>query len=105
MIDKALRSREGSWSPPDLIEAAYLRLLPEYLATGRSPLPCKSLRAGLFVDVSGDVFPCTVYGRRLGSVLESSLYEILDTAEAEAALGAAPEGPVSPVSAAALRSP
>jgi len=83
VVERALKAREGSWHPTDLIEATYLRLLPEFLRTGRSPLPCKALRAGVFVDVGGDVHPCTVYGRRLGNVRETPLYEILDTAEAE----------------------
>jgi MoaA/NifB/PqqE/SkfB family radical SAM enzyme len=83
VVARALKAREGSWHPTDLIEATYLRLLPEHLATGRSPLPCKALRAGVFVDAQGDVHPCTVYGRKLGNVLETPLYEILDGAEAE----------------------
>lgn len=83
VVARALKAREGSWHPTDLIEATYLRLLPEYLETGRSPLPCKALRAGVFVDAQGDVHPCTVYGRKLGNVLETPLYEILDGAEAE----------------------
>ena len=82
VIEKALRERAGSWNPTDVIEAAYLRLLPEFLETGRSPLPCKALRAGVFVDVTGDVHPCTVYGRPLGNVREQALYDILDGAEA-----------------------
>lgn len=82
VLERSLRSREASWHPTDRIEAAYLRLLPEYLRTGRSPLPCKSLRAVVFIDAGGDVHPCTVYGRRLGNVRESPLYEILDGAEA-----------------------
>jgi len=82
VIRRAVEAREGSWRPTDLIEAAYLRLVPEYLATGRSPLPCKALRAGVFIDAQGDVHPCTVYGRKLGNVLETPLYEILDGAEA-----------------------
>lgn len=85
VVRRALREREGSWDPTDVIEAAYLRKLPRYLRTGRSPLPCQSLRAGIFVDAKGDVFPCTVWGRRLGNVLETPLYEILDSAESAAA--------------------
>lgn len=83
VIEHALESRSRSWHPTDLIESTYLRLLPEYLRTGRSPLPCKALRAGVFVNVAGDVHPCTVYGRRLGNVLETPLYAILDGAEAQ----------------------
>ena len=87
VIARALKSRAGSWHPTDMIEATYLRLLPEYLRTGRSPLPCKALRAGVFVDATGDVHPCTVYGRKLGNVLTTPLYDILDSAEAEDARG------------------
>ncbi|MDJ0522969.1 MAG: SPASM domain-containing protein, partial [Planctomycetota bacterium] len=83
VVARALKAREGSWHPTDVIEAAYLRLLPEHLKTGRSPLPCKALRAGVFIDAQGDVHPCTVYGRKLGNVLETPLYEILDTADAD----------------------
>lgn len=83
VLEKALTARASSWHPTDLIESAYLRLLPEFLRTGRSPLPCKALRAGVFVDVVGDLYPCTVYGRRLGNVLETPLYELLSGAEAE----------------------
>lgn len=85
VLERALAVRAGSWRPIDLIESAYLRLLPEYLRTGRSPLPCKALRAGLFVDAGGDVHPCTVYGRRLGNVRETPLGAILAGAEARAA--------------------
>jgi MoaA/NifB/PqqE/SkfB family radical SAM enzyme len=84
VVARALESRRHSWHPADRIESAYLRLLPEYLATGRSPLPCRSLRAGVFIDAGGDVFPCTVYGRRLGNVHEAGLYAILDGSEARA---------------------
>ena len=58
-------------------------VVPEYLRTGRSPLPCKALRAGVFVNAQGDVHPCTVYGRKLGNLLETPLFEILDGAEAQ----------------------
>jgi radical SAM protein with 4Fe4S-binding SPASM domain len=81
----ALRAREASSDPTDRIEATYLRLLPRYLATGRSPIPCKSLRASVFVTAAGDLYPCTVWDRRLGNVLERPLHEILDEAAAREA--------------------
>ena len=84
-IRRARRVRERSASPTDRIEATYLRLLPAYLRTGRSPLACRSLDASVFVDARGDVYPCTVYGRLLGNVHEQSLADILGGSEAEAA--------------------
>ena len=85
VVARALEARSGSWQPTDVIESAYLRWLPTYLRTGRSPLPCKALRASVFVNAQGDVHPCTVYGRKLGNIHETPLYEILEGAEAGAA--------------------
>jgi MoaA/NifB/PqqE/SkfB family radical SAM enzyme len=84
-VGRALRVREGSADPTDRLEAAYLRLLPEHLRTGRSPLPCRALRASCYVAADGTVHPCTVYGRPLGNLYERPLAEILDGAEAVAA--------------------
>ena len=74
----ALRARERTCEPTDRIESVYLRLLPAHLASGRSPLPCASGRASVFVDPAGGVWPCTVYAKRLGSLHERPLPEILD---------------------------
>lgn len=82
-VTKARRAREGSLEPTDRIESTYLRLLPKYLKTGRSPLPCKSLRASVFVAANGDLYPCTVWDRPLGNVYETPLPELLATAHAE----------------------
>lgn len=84
-VTEALRRREASAAPQDLLEAAYLRGVAEHLRTGRSPVPCRSGSASVFVQANGDVFPCTVYGRRLGNLREASLGAILDGAEAAAA--------------------
>jgi MoaA/NifB/PqqE/SkfB family radical SAM enzyme len=82
-LEQALAAREASGDPADAIEAAYLRHVPEHLRTGRSPLPCQSLRASVFVSAAGDLYPCTVYGRRLGNVLERPLLDLLGAPEAE----------------------
>lgn len=84
VVARARRVRERSWRPTDLIEATYLRRLDEHLRTGRSPIPCRSLSASVFIDTAGDVFPCTVWDRRLGNVRESPLYDLLDTEAAAA---------------------
>jgi MoaA/NifB/PqqE/SkfB family radical SAM enzyme len=81
-VADALARRAGSLAPTDLLEAAYLRLLPEHLKTGRSPLACLSGRASVYVSTVGDVYPCTVYGRRLGNLREQSFAAILDGDEA-----------------------
>jgi Fe-coproporphyrin III synthase len=84
-VRRVLRRRQASAHPTDLLEAAYLRLLPEHVRTGRSPIPCRSGTVSVFVAANGDVYPCTVYDRRLGNVLERPLGDILADAEAAAA--------------------
>lgn len=62
-------ARRG-FDPVSLLERAYQRRVGRYLGTGRSPVPCAALRASAFVDPQGVVYPCTIYGRPLGSLRE-----------------------------------
>jgi len=57
-------------SPVALLERAYQDRVARYLRTGRSPVPCTALRASVFVDSKGVVYPCTIYDRPLGSLRE-----------------------------------
>jgi len=82
LVRESLRRREASAAPQDLLEAAYLRRVPDWLVRGRSPVPCRSGSASVFVSARGEVYPCTVYDRRLGSLRERSLAQILDGEEA-----------------------
>jgi MoaA/NifB/PqqE/SkfB family radical SAM enzyme len=68
--DGATRPGRGS-SCVDLMEKIYLGLASVFLASGRTPLPCKALRASVFVDAGLTVYPCTVFGRNLGSLRDS----------------------------------
>ena len=56
--------------PVSLVERAYQRRIPEYLQTGRSPVPCAALRASVFVNPQGVVYPCSIYNRPLGGLRE-----------------------------------
>jgi len=81
------RYRRKGLGPVSLLERAYQRRVGRYLATGRSPVPCSALRASVFVDSKGIVYPCSIYDRPLGSLRENGydLGRVLRTAEARAA--------------------
>ncbi len=66
------RTSRRNFSFIDLMEKVYLGCAAEYLATHRSPLPCKALSASVFVDAGLDVYPCTVFNRRLGNLRDAS---------------------------------
>ena len=70
-------------SPVNYLERSYLRNVRSFLETGKTPMRCHSLRSSCFVDSWGNVFPCTIYDRKLGSLRESDfdLGEIWNRAE------------------------
>src|SRR5439155_1665288 len=56
-----------------------------YLETGRTPMRCHALSASCFVDSWGNVFPCTIYDRRIGSLrdVDYDLARLWSTPEAD----------------------
>jgi MoaA/NifB/PqqE/SkfB family radical SAM enzyme len=90
-IRRVLARRRSRLSPTDWLESTYLSLVPRHVATGRSPLPCRSLFASVFVAPDGTVHPCTVYARPLGNAWDTPLPAILATPEAESARRAVAE--------------
>jgi MoaA/NifB/PqqE/SkfB family radical SAM enzyme len=60
--------RRRGLSPVHFLERAYQRRIPRYLGTGRSPAPCAALKASVFVDPQGVVYPCSIYSRPLGAL-------------------------------------
>jgi radical SAM protein with 4Fe4S-binding SPASM domain len=65
--------RRAPRSPAQLLEHAYLKRLDEFLATGRTPMPCHALRASCFIDPWGQVYPCITYARPLGNLRETGM--------------------------------
>ncbi len=58
-------------SPVNYLERAYLKRVRKYLETGRTPMRCHALRSSCFIDSWGNVYPCTVYDRKVGNLRES----------------------------------
>ena len=72
-------------SPVGYLEHAYLSKVRRYLETGRTPMRCHALSASCFVDSWGNVFPCTIYDRKIGSLREVDydLTRLWNTPEAD----------------------
>ena len=81
------RFKRRGLDPVSVIERAYQRRVPAYLATGRSPVPCAALRASVFIDPQGVVYPCSIYDRPLGALRDHGhdLGALLGIAEARSA--------------------
>jgi len=74
--DALRRYRAVSGMPTSVaawVERAYLRHLETFLDTGRTPMPCHSLRSSCFVDPWGVVYPCITYSRPIGRLRETGM--------------------------------
>ena len=71
---QSYRARRGSkLSAAGWLEGAFLSKLESYLQTGRTPMPCHSLRSSCFIDPWGTVFPCITYNRPIGRLRETGM--------------------------------
>ena len=79
------RLRGRSLHPVGYLESAYLSRVRRYLETGKTPMRCHALRSNCFVDSWGNVFPCTIYDRKVGSLrdVDYDLGAIWNTPAAE----------------------
>jgi len=68
VLDVLRRHRRRGAGPVAWLERAYQARVPAFLATGRSPVPCAALRASVFVDSRGAVYPCSIWDRPLGDL-------------------------------------
>ncbi len=57
--------------PVNYLERTYLRNVRKFLETGKTPMRCHALRSSCFIDSWGNVFPCTIYDRKLGSLRDA----------------------------------
>jgi len=58
--------------PVNFLDNLYLKRVLEYLKTGKTPFPCKALTSSVFIDSFGNVYPCTIFGIKIGNLRESN---------------------------------
>lgn len=80
---REFRKKKGWLSPVLFLEQKYLSLVPNYLNSGATPLPCKAASASCFIDPQGTVYPCTMWDKPLGSLRDVGfdLKKLWDTSE------------------------
>lgn len=80
------RLRGFGIGPVDYLEKTYLKHVRRYLETGRTPMRCHAMRSSCFVDSWGNVFPCTIYDKKVGNLrdVEYDLAALWQSPEAEA---------------------
>ena len=63
------------------IENFYLSKCVDYIKTSKTPIECKALVSQIFIDPYGNVYPCTIWQKKLGNIREESLKQILEKEE------------------------
>lgn len=58
----------GRMSAGGIVHYVYYAFGLRYLDTRRAALPCQALSMSCFMDPDGEIYPCTVFGRRMGNV-------------------------------------
>jgi len=70
-INVILNKRKKSFNPISSIENKYLILGKKYLEVKKTPVKCNIFNLSCFVDPYGNVYPCTIFDRKLGNLREN----------------------------------
>jgi len=57
--------------PVSFLEDRYQALVPVYLETGRSPMPCAALSSSCFVDPHWNLYACSIWGEQVGNLRDA----------------------------------
>ena len=75
-VSRQSRNRPNSFlNFGEILRRRYHRLAVRYLATGKTPIKCQSLTNSVYISEIGELFPCVIWNRKLGS-LRSSAYDV-----------------------------
>lgn len=76
------KNRFSSLSPMNTIEAIYQDKLKEFIRTKKTPVSCASMASNVYISEKGDVYPCTIWDKKIGSLRESN-YDLKEIWESE----------------------
>lgn len=66
------RRKNGSGlHPVRFLEDRYQALIASYYQTGKSPLPCTALSSSCFVDAYWDLYPCSIWDKKVGNLRDA----------------------------------
>ena len=72
-LNDFVKQRRYSLHPTYILERKYQRLIRNYFLTKKIPMTCKALSSSCFVDPYGNVFPCSIYDKKIGNLKDYDL--------------------------------
>jgi MoaA/NifB/PqqE/SkfB family radical SAM enzyme len=76
LVQRHLQRRGWPRNPVELMEFGFLTTLERYQKGEATGIGCQSLRSTCFISPEGDLYPCHVWDRPLGNLLETPLAEL-----------------------------
>jgi len=69
------------FDPIFFLEKNYLKFAKEFVKLRKTPMNCKAIMSSCYVDPMGDVFPCTIFNKKLGNLrdVDYDLMKILNS--------------------------
>ncbi len=71
MRNVLLKRRFSPFDSLGFLERRYIKGSIRYMKTGRSPMSCLSLSSSMFLDPHGNLYPCTIWNRKMASIREN----------------------------------
>jgi len=65
---RELGKRRGKKRIKNILEKQYVKMIPRYLSTKKMPVRCQALRSTLFLNPYGDIYPCSIYDRKIANI-------------------------------------
>lgn len=84
-INTILKMRGKNFGLMNMIQTKYLKLCKVYLKSKKTPLNCNIFNLSCFIDPFGNVYPCSIFDRKLGNLrdFDYDLNKILISKEAK----------------------
>ena len=70
-VDEHRKKTGNPLHPVKFLEDRYQALIANYYKTGRSPLPCTALSSSCFIDAYWDLYACSIWDEKVGSLREN----------------------------------
>ena len=70
-LERIILFKRFSLNPINWLEKQYISYAKQFILTAKTPLPCHAIQTSCYIDSWGNVYPCTIYDKKIGSLRES----------------------------------
>lgn len=67
-VEKFRLKKKKIFNPINNLENKYLNYAKKYIFNRETPMECKSLASSVFLDPYGNIFPCSIWDKKIGNI-------------------------------------